>query len=172
MAAAYDQAAAFDKAEPLYRQLLEEAQQQPRPEDPSWVGIWTYDRAHAQAQLGRALLGQKKWADAERELRQAVGTYEPDHGTYAFEQASARSMLGGALAGQGRFAEAEPLLLEGYRDLKANEPHVWRLMKPRVPEAAERLEALYTAWGKPAEAAKWRAERAKYPATESPRPRP
>ena len=41
----------------------------------------------------------------------------------------------------------------------------------RIPEALDRLIELYTATNKPNEAAKWRAERAKYPAEVAPMPR-
>jgi tetratricopeptide (TPR) repeat protein/tRNA A-37 threonylcarbamoyl transferase component Bud32 len=83
-----------------------------------------------------------------------------------------RSRLGGALSGQGRYAEAEPLLLAGFRglvDRAADIPLEYR--NPRLQEAATRLARLCAATGKPAEAARWRAEAARY-REPAPPPRP
>jgi hypothetical protein len=63
------------------------------------------------------------------------------------------SLLGAALANQAKSAEAEPLLLEscaGFRKLP-------RVPPKNVRRALERLVGLYEAWGKPDEAAMWRA---------------
>ena len=76
------------------------------------------------------------------------------------------------LLGQGKYAEAEPLLLTGYAGMKQREKTIPAIGKPRLSEAADRLAALYTAWDKPAEAAKWRAERATYGRERTPLPRP
>jgi tRNA A-37 threonylcarbamoyl transferase component Bud32 len=68
--------------------------------------------------------------------------------------AQVESQLGGCLLALKQFAEAEPLLLAGYRGLEKD---------PGTPareraKARGRLVELYEAWGKPAEAAKWKAE--------------
>ena len=70
---------------------------------------------------------------------------------------SAKTWLGAALAGQNRFAEAEPLLLEGYRGMKERESSIPAQGRFRVREALDRIIALYLAWEKPEEAAKWQA---------------
>ena len=64
------------------------------------------------------------------------------------------SVLGGALTGRGKFDEAEPLLLDGYAGMKdhADAP------ADRKRQARKRIVALYESWGKPAQAAKWRAK--------------
>jgi serine/threonine-protein kinase len=104
--------------------------------------------------LGRArvLLDQERHAAAERAAREALALRQdalpPDHWLLA----ETRSVLGASLAGQQRYAEAESLLVNGYQDLQAQ----------RGPEQAEttrarrRLVALYEAWGRPDEAARYR----------------
>ena len=114
------------------------------------------------ARSGRALLGGGAFAEAEPLLRECLTArqkVEPD----AWTTFDTQSLLGGALLGQKKYAEAEPLLLKGYEGLKAREKAIPPQAATRLPEANERLIELYAAWGKPDEAAKWRAERAKYP---------
>jgi tetratricopeptide (TPR) repeat protein len=69
--------------------------------------------------------------------------------------AATDSYLGACLAAQGRFPKAEPLVLSGYRTLEADR-HAPPLM---VSLALERVIRLYDGWGKPEEAARWRAKR-------------
>jgi hypothetical protein len=66
--------------------------------------------------------------------------------------------LGGALLGQQKYAEAEPLLLQGYEGMKQREATIPTQGKQRLPEAAERLVALYEATGRADEARAWRAK--------------
>ena len=79
-----------------------------------------------------------------------------------------QSMLGGALLGQAKqlqatdaaaatakFTEAEPLLVQGYEGMQQREATIPPEGKIRLTEALQRLVDLYTAWGKPDEAAKW-----------------
>jgi serine/threonine protein kinase/Tfp pilus assembly protein PilF len=65
----------------------------------------------------------------------------------------ARSLLGAALVAQARYDEAEAILLEAQRDIEAARPR--REAERRVTLA--RLVDLYTAWGKPARAAIYKA---------------
>jgi hypothetical protein len=67
------------------------------------------------------------------------------------------SLLGGALLGQGRYAEAEPLLAAGYEGLKAREAKIPAYLKFYLDEEAERVVRLYEEWGKPEQAAAWKA---------------
>ena len=62
-----------------------------------------------------------------------------------------------------QYAAAEPLLINGYTGMKAREKSISPTARKRIPEAIDRLIALYTAVNKPDELKKWRAERAKYP---------
>ena len=88
---------------------------------------------------------------------------------YSITRFAIQSNLGASLAGQGKYEEAEGHLLAGYRGLKERESSIppqsaeWS-ERPAVMETRERILAqagqriidLYTAWGKPEEAAKWR----------------
>ena len=112
--------------------------------------------ARTLAQLGTCLLEQGESAEAEPILRRGLAILEAKTpgGWPCFHT---RNLLGGSLLGQGKYAEAEPLLLAGYRGMKAREPLIPPRSRVRLAEAAGRIVALYDAWGKPAEAAAWRA---------------
>ena len=67
--------------------------------------------------------------------------------------ASASSAEGAALAGLGRYAAAETLLLESYATLSEDSG----ALPVVLTTTTRRLKDLYTAWGKPAEASRYRA---------------
>jgi serine/threonine protein kinase/lipopolysaccharide biosynthesis regulator YciM len=140
LAESYDRAGQFAKAEALCRDLVKEA---------GTLRMLEY--------LGRSLLRQKKYVEAEPVLRQCLQVYErklPDD----FMAFDVKSMLGASLLGQQKHAEAEPPLVQGYDGMKQREtkmPSLWA--KGRLAEAVERLVQLYDAWGKKDEAQKWRA---------------
>jgi len=128
------------------------------------------DLVDALGSLGMTLTGRGKFAEAEAILREALALCEkkdPD----AWATAHARSLLGAAVLGQRRYADAEPLLTAGYEGMLRRAAKVPPVRRARLAEAADRLVELYAAWGKPAEAARWRAERAKYPPPTAPPPR-
>ena len=127
--------------------------------------------ANVLAQLGGAYLGQEMWAKAEPLLRECVTIREKSQPNY-WNTFDAQSMLGGALLGQKKHAEAGPLLLKGYEGMKAREKTIPPKWNARIPEALDRLIELYTATGKPDEAQKWSAERAKYPTPKEVAPPP
>jgi eukaryotic-like serine/threonine-protein kinase len=94
-----------------------------------------------------------KSREGEMILREAVklrtGSLPEEH----FWIAVANGALGECLTTQKRYAEAEPLLVQSYDSLN------WRLGKrdPRTNEALLRLLKLYDEWGRPAQAAQYRA---------------
>ena len=92
--------------------------------------------------------------EAEQVLRQCLAISSSALTAGHWRIGHAKSPLGESLARQSRFDEAEPFLLEGYLEMNAS-PLAWKL---RVRQAAERLVALYEAWGKPEQAAEWRAK--------------
>jgi tetratricopeptide (TPR) repeat protein len=144
----YTRAGRHDKAEPLLRELAYRAKQA-GVEPPPYVGRL--------AVLGQNLLQQKKYAAAERVMRECLAICEkkePD----AWTTFNTQSMLGGALVGQQNYAEAEPLLLQGYEGLKQRQDKIPPEGKVRLPEALERLVQLYDAWGKKDQADRWRKE--------------
>ena len=119
------------------------------------------------AQFGLALLQVSAFADAEPMLRECLAIREkaaPDD----WRTFNTKSMLGGALLGQAKqlqatdaaaatakLTEAEPLLVQGYEGMQQREATIPPEGKIRLTEALQRLVDLYTAWGKPDEAAKW-----------------
>jgi serine/threonine protein kinase/tetratricopeptide (TPR) repeat protein len=106
-----------------------------------------------QVSLGKVLTAQGDLAEAERLLRQGLplllGQLPADH----FLISAVRSDLGVCLKAQGRFAEAEPLLVQGYTALQASRGGRATITR----EALQRLVGLYDAWGRPAEADRYRA---------------
>jgi hypothetical protein len=108
------------------------------------------------AGLGSNLLKQEKWREAEPLLRECLAVREKAQPA-AWTTFNTRSQLGGALLGQGRYAEAEPLVVSGYEGMKARAATIPPVARPRLTEAALRLVRLYEAWGKPEQAAAWKA---------------
>jgi serine/threonine protein kinase len=119
------------------------------------------DYAGALSNLGLCLLRQGKHADAEPVLRECL-TIREKKAAGSWTRFNTASQLGESLLGQGRYAESEPLLRAGYEGIKAREVVIAALDRARFAEAADRLARLCEATGRPAEAAGWRAEQAKY----------
>jgi hypothetical protein len=147
---AYIPAGRIADAEPLLREFINRGRGRFSPDD--------LRLANAMAMLGLRWVQQEKWAEAETILRECLAIREakdPD----VWNTFNTRSLLGGALLGQGRHSEAEPLIVSGYEGIKAREatiPPTVRVV--RVGEAAGRVVRLYEDWGKPEEAARWRAK--------------
>jgi serine/threonine protein kinase len=140
LAAVYGTTGQLAKAEAHIREALEHARKGYGAEDPR--------AAEAMAWLGRNLLLQQRFTEAEPLLRECLMIRErrlPDD----WARFQTQSLLGGALFGQKRFAEAEPLLVTGYEGLKART--VKRPPPPQtyMAEAAERIKRLYAALGQP-----------------------
>jgi tetratricopeptide (TPR) repeat protein/tRNA A-37 threonylcarbamoyl transferase component Bud32 len=109
----------------------------------------------AMMHLGLALAHLDSAAAGEQLVRQALrvrtAALPPGHWILA----STRSALGETLVLGGKFREAEDLLLPAERQLSAElSPDI----EP-VQDVWRRLGMLYTAWGRPDEAAKWEARR-------------
>ena len=103
--------------------------------------------------LGEALVAGERLAEAEPLLHEAIAQVDAStmRVTYAATLGGqARSALGQCLLVQGRHEKAEPLLLEAHNMLPTTR-------KLQIEETRSRLVALYEAWNKPAEAARWRA---------------
>jgi hypothetical protein len=107
------------------------------------------------ASVGRILLKQQKYAEAEPLLREALAGLEkrsPD----AWGRFNTQSMLGGALMGQHNYGEAEPLLVSGYNGLLERESRIPFSLRQALEQAGERVVQLYRDWGMPEKAAAWR----------------
>lgn len=135
----------YDRAEPL----LLEAQRLWQKALPAGHP----DHASVELALAKVRLARKDLKGAESLLEQAlkirIQVYPSDHPGIA----TVKSALGECLVQQGDYARAEPLLLDAYRicSLKQGQNHQDTL------QTANRLAALYEAWGKPADAARFRA---------------
>jgi hypothetical protein len=117
--------------------------------------------AYLLAKIGRVLLEQELWVEAEPYLRECLAMREKTTAD-AWTTFNTYSPLGGSLLGQKKYAEAEPLLLKGYQGMMERESTILPIGKDRLPEALDRLIDLYTAMNKPDEVKKWQAERAKH----------
>jgi TolA-binding protein len=100
--------------------------------------------ASAEHYLGEALLGQRKYREAEPVLLAAMERWKRT-GAPIWRSARSASALGEALQGEGRTDEAEQYLVESYKDLNADpgaDDDVKRI-------ARERVTKFYTALGQP-----------------------
>jgi hypothetical protein len=73
--------------------------------------------------LGRTLLSQSRWSEAEPLVSEALAIFEkatPDD----WRQDDAISLLGEVLFGEGRYTESEPLVVSGYEGMKTREPRI------------------------------------------------
>jgi non-specific serine/threonine protein kinase/serine/threonine-protein kinase len=107
---------------------------------------------HVRARLASVLLGQQRLEEAERELRQALSEYQV--ASPRDRRPGVHSQLGEILTRLGRYEEAERELLAAHECLVAEngDDH------SSVERSTARIVALYKAWNKPEEAARWRAE--------------
>ena len=101
--------------------------------------------------LGRALGAMDSLAEGERWLRESLALRRRTLPEGHWIIASSESILGAHLALAGRFAQAESLLVPAERTLM----EIRGDGAPVVKDARTRLVALYTAWGRPVEAARW-----------------
>ena len=106
--------------------------------------------------LARALSASGDPAAAEPLLREAIGWYQETVGPRATDTANTRRMLGDCLTRQERFEEAEEELLAAHDILLAPsmQSRGYR-HPPPLTRARWGLAALYEAWGRPEEAARW-----------------
>jgi uncharacterized protein HemY len=109
------------------------------------------------ASLGRNLMRQQKWDEAETVLHACLPIRQRKEAD-AWTTFDTESLLGGVLLAQKNYADAEPLLRQGYQGMKARQSKSPAESRARLTEALERLVQLFDAWGKPDEAAQWRKE--------------
>jgi hypothetical protein len=138
-----------DRAEPLLDEVRAALARRPGgAEDPQ--------TAATLVPLGRIRLRRGEAKQAEPLLREALRIYDKQ-APEAWYRFDAQSRLGECLAAQAKYAEAEPLVLGGYEGLRR---HVKEAPPSSnyLPEAGARIVQLYEAWGKPEDAAAWRAK--------------
>jgi tetratricopeptide (TPR) repeat protein len=149
LAGAYEARGETVRAEAMLRDVLIARKQKLGADHP--------DVAQTLSGLGRNLLRQRKWGEAEPLLREGLTISEakrPDDWN-RFEN---QSLLGGSLLGQEKYADAEPLLLSGYQGMKSREARIPSWARSRLATAGERVVQLYESTGRKAEAAKWRSQ--------------
>jgi len=101
---------------------------------------------------GMALMKMGRYAQAEPVLRQALQIERANRPAGDRDIAGAETALGAWLVHQDRLGEAEPLLLAAYPVLRAEAGS----RDPMRAMAGAALVKLYTRWGRPADAARYR----------------
>jgi hypothetical protein len=107
------------------------------------------------ASLAEVRLEEKKYADAEPLLREALAGYEKT-APGSWPQYRSQSLLGASLAAQTKFAEAESLLVEGYRGMIQKTEAIPFEYRSGIGQAGLRIVQFYEGWGKPDKASAWR----------------
>jgi serine/threonine protein kinase/tetratricopeptide (TPR) repeat protein len=143
----YDAQKRYADAEVLVRDAVSAMREVPGAQHPSTLG--------ALELLGYVYLQERKYADAERVLREALAGREKATPA-SWSRFDTQSMLGGALAGQRRYDEAERLILDGYDGMQKQASSIPAYNRDSLTDAGQRIVDLYTASGKPAQAAEWR----------------
>ncbi len=116
------------------------------PEDP---GL-----AYPLRAIGMILRAAGRPAEAEPRLRQSLALLRKGYPQGHFQIPRGQVLLGSCLKELRHFEEAERLLLEGRRGLASFRSAT----DPMVLDAGRQLAALYRAWGRPEEAAKYEAQ--------------
>ena len=150
----------IDRAVDLFRSELDLRTALQGPEHLE-VGATTKSLAEALAKSSRPGAAQEAIALAQRALEIRGKTAKPDSRVIA----GSKGVLGSAYAAAGDFARAEPLLLESWNRLSDDRG---ALARHGTRSATARLFELYDKWGKPDEAAKWKARLAEMTAATAP----
>jgi serine/threonine-protein kinase len=133
----------LEGAERSFRRLVEI--------DRDLLGAEHPDYGQSVSNLGSVLHKRQNLAEAEPRFREALAILEATLDADHFQLAVTRGNLGSCLVDQERYAEAETYLLEGLRGMRASlgEDHA------RTHMVSSRLAELYTAWGRPEDAARY-----------------
>ncbi len=111
-------------------------------------------RASVQAGLGRALIAQRRFAEAETAFREALAVRELAASGSTWKRFETMCSIGHCLLELGRLEEAEALLLAGYAGL-AEEPNV---PIDTLRDAAAHLVRLYMSTNDAVAAAQWQEQ--------------
>jgi tetratricopeptide (TPR) repeat protein len=157
LASSYDRDGQTERAIALWDEVLVGYRALHGPDDAKTLS--------ALAQYATSLLDLDRDGEAEPVLRDLLAARErvqPDK----WSTFNTRSGLGGVLLAQESYVDAEPLLISGYEGMVARREQHVAATRIRIGETLERLEKLYTAWGRPEEAAVWRAKGEAFAASE------
>ncbi|MGL4420883.1 MAG: tetratricopeptide repeat protein, partial [Gemmataceae bacterium] len=116
--------------------------------------------ANALAALGRCLLQQEKWIEAEPLLRQCLEIR--DNAASGPQLMFDLKSLGVPRTVAKAASDAKPILIRGYEDSKVRRPMAPKPSVIRIPEALDRLIEFATEANRPDEVKKYRALRAAY----------
>ena len=105
--------------------------------------------------LGGLYLKQRKYAAAERLLREALNSHDKGK-TQTWVRYNCQSLLGASLTGEKKYAEAEPLLLSGYEGMLQRKATIPWERRSVLNNGSEWIIQLYENWRKPDKAAEWR----------------
>ncbi len=144
MAAVLRQAGEKEKAEAILRDAVGRMERAYGPEHS--------DVASTHRSLGWVLGDLGRLDEAEAELRTALAIAERAFPADSPSLGGYQQALGNVLVRQGGYAEAEPLLLAAHQSHSA----AYGPDNPRTAGTASSLVSLYEAWGRPAEAARYR----------------
>ena len=134
----------YDDAEPLLEQALELRK--------LLLGDSHADVASSQTLYAALLYRNGEYDRALSTASEAESTFLAAFGPDHWRTSGAASMKGAALAGMKRYDEAEPVLTAGYEALE-NDGGALPFL---VNATAEALVSMYTDWGKPDQAARYR----------------
>lgn len=131
----------YAEAESMFNQLLAVRRRLLTADHPNITNVL--------ASLGGMKVEQRKYAEAEPLLREALDGQRKT-GADTWRRYYTESLLGKCLSGLGQYAEAEPLLLSGYKGVRARQLFMPFENRGIVDEARDSMGQLYQAWGKPA----------------------
>jgi tetratricopeptide (TPR) repeat protein/serine/threonine protein kinase len=154
LARAYQAAGQLEKALPLLERALAKRREKLAPDHPDTLLTMNI--------LADVYQARGDLAKAQPILRECL-TRRQQKQPEAWLTFYTQSQLGATLLGQKQYAAAEPLLRAGYEGLNQRQAQIPAYAKKYLAEALDRLVQLYDAWGKPDEAARWRAELDKLP---------
>jgi tetratricopeptide (TPR) repeat protein len=133
------------EAEAAFRQALDMDRKILGVDHPTYANILV-NLAALQTKMG-------KYNEAEKNFQEGIDVRRRIFGENHADTAAARSLLGGCLTKEGKYAQAEKLLTESLQIIKKQfgQDH------PRTQAALRRAVELYEAWGKPKQAAVYKA---------------
>ncbi|MCC6393860.1 MAG: tetratricopeptide repeat protein [Bryobacterales bacterium] len=105
--------------------------------------------------LAESILEQRRYAEAEALLREAQKMLDAA-GAGNWRHYYGQSMLGASLSGEGRYAEAERFLVAGRERIVERRNGIPAEDRRILELTRHWLVDLYTRWGKPEQAARWR----------------
>ena len=135
----------LDEAETLFGQAIAMDRKVNGPEHPRVATCLGY--------LAEVAMRRGDFHEAEGELREALAIQRKAYPPGNVSLANTESRLGSCLTKEKRYAEAEPLLLGSAEALEKG----LGAGHSRAQASFQRVAELYEAWGKPAQAAAWKA---------------